>query len=201
MHLTTISHNDKKGDKKRSDKTILKFVEVAKQFGFNVSIVEDNTYENGKLGVDAWIIMGNNKFAIDVKSKCTKGKDLFVLEQQNNMGETGSVFKTNTEFFVFERDDHFALYKTEDLRKLYTEKVNINESSIVSNHPACWDSTKNRPVLYKTMNRSNYNRKKDGKPNNDRFAYFHFDDLQFIAWTKLPFDYKALPTTNPSGFI
>jgi len=201
MHLTKISNNDHKEDKKRSDKTVLKFVEVAKQFGINVSIVEDDTYENGKLGIDAWITIGNKKFAVDVKSKCSKGKDLFVLEQQNNMGEIGSVFKTNTEYFVFERDDCFLLFNTEDLRKKYLELIKINEQSICSNKPECWDYKNNRPILHKTMDRSNYNRKKDGKPNNDRFAYFHFDDLQFIARTKLLFDYKALPTTNSSGFI
>ena len=190
MYLEKISSNDKKGDKKRSDGSVARFAETAIKNNYTpIRIVEDNTFENGNLGIDIWITMNGISTPIDVKAKCTKGINLFVLEQQNNMGDTGSVFKDNTEFFAFERKSCFVLFKTKDLRDLYLQKVYCFQTPTVSNDPSCWDPINNRPVLYKVMTRSNYRRKKDGKPNDDRFAYFSFKDV-------LKLDYILIPILN-----
>ena len=186
MYLPQISTNDHKGDKQKGDKAVELFIEIAQTYRLNPEFVEDDTKENKVFGVDVWITISGQRYGVDVKSE-SKFTNVVCLEHQNRMGWVGSLFKDYAEFFAFEQPDRFDLYRVKDLRSVFIKLVNINGPSVCTKYRhTCWDQANNRFHLHMMLDKSQYeNDKNKGKPNNDRFAYFHLDDFKDIPCIKL----------------
>jgi hypothetical protein len=105
---------------------------------------------------------------------------------QNNAGQTGSLFKGNQDFFILEGSKSFVFFKPKDLIDLFLSKVYSLATPIVSGSSRAFDYKNNHPVLHTLLTRSNYNRWWDGKPNEDKFAWFTYQEVAHLIKYRIP---------------
>lgn len=180
-----ISPNDKKGDKKKSNECTELFKKLSVKNNLNPIISKDDSKANKAKGIDAWIDLFNKQVAVDIKSLSNFG-DAICFEHQKISGTIGSLFMDFTDYFAIERNDAFYFFDTKELRKRFCQLVDVNSESICTNRKnICWDKINNRYKLYIMLNKSQFNRWWDNKPNNDRFAYVLFSDIEDLVVYKL----------------
>lgn len=186
MYSTTlISPNDRKGDKKKSNISTELFKSLAIAKNLNPEIFKDDTNSQKKKGIDALINLNGKRVSIDIKSQSNYG-DAICLEYRKISGTTGSLFLDFTEYFAIERADGFYFIKTIELRKRFCELVNVKQPSTCTKYKnIVWDYQNNRYKLYITLNKSQYNRWWDKKPNEDIFAYILWSDIKDLVEYKL----------------
>lgn len=176
-----ISPNDYKGDKKKSDISTELFKQLALKKNLNPQIFIDDSDEQKRKGIDALLDLNGIRVAVDIKSKSSFG-DAICLEYKKISGTTGSLFLDHTDYFAIEREDGFYFIKTKELREKFIKLVNINSESICTEHKdIVWDIKNCRYKLYTMLNKSQFKRWWDKKPNEDSFAYVLWDDIKDLV--------------------
>lgn len=184
-----ISPNDKVGNKRDSDESLDLLVSLMPKHGFtDIVTYPKNSHEQVKLGIDLRFSRHGVRYSADHKSRSRKWghKGLFTLELINNAGDIGSLFKLTQDFFILEGSKNFVFLKTSKLNDYFLSKVDITQNPIVSSSPEAFDKEKGHPKLHTLLTRSNYNRWWDGKPNQDIFAWFTYQEVIHLITYKIP---------------
>lgn len=184
-----ISPNDLVGNKRDSDKSLALLISLMSNFGFHSIITyPKNSIEQVTLGIDLTFSKNGNRYSADHKSRSRKWghRGLFSLELTNNAGEKGSLFKNTQDYFILEGSKNFVFFKTKNLQTYFLNKVNIFQIPILSNSAEAFDKEKKHPKLHTLLTRSFYNRWWDGKPNEDKFAWFTYQEVVPLICYKIP---------------
>lgn len=186
-----ISPNDKVGNKRDSDESLALLISLMPKHGFtDIVTYPKNSHEQVDLGIDLRFTKNGIRYAADHKSRSPKWghKGLFTLELQNNAGFTGSLFKGTQDYFILEGSKNFVFINPNDLIRIFNSKVDILKDPLLSNSIEAFDNIKKQPKLYTLLTRSFCKRWWDNKPNEDRFAWFTYQEVADLITYKIPIE-------------
>lgn len=186
-----ISLNDTVGNKETSDESLDKLVTLMPKYGFtDIVVYPKNSYEQTQLGIDLKFFKGDSRFSADHKSRSPKWghKGLFTLELVNNAGFTGSLFKGTQDYFILEGSKNFVFIDPKDLIRIFNERVDTSKTPLLSNSPEAFDYINKQPKLHTLLTRSYCKRSWDNKPNEDKFAWFTYQEVNHLINQKIPIE-------------
>jgi hypothetical protein len=180
---TWKSDLDNKGNKSHSVESVERCIKVMSRYGFtNIVNYPDRHDEQVLRGTDIKCNFKGKHLIIDHKARSQSLGHLKMvsLELQNNQGRKGSLFLGFTNVFILEDDEYFSFYSVKDLKNLFLSKVDITIPSISSKEA----KVNGIPPLYTLLDRREY--KQNGKPNNDRIAWFLYSDVKPLRKFTIP---------------